>query len=415
MSRARRGWLALGAMAAWAVVPVGPSPLFAAEASTVQPHEEAMRLDQYESAGAERYFMLSLAPAKLPAAAAHDVVIAVDTSASQTGDYREKSIAALEAVLKTLGAQDRVRIVAADVETTELTNGFVAPGDAAGAVAKLRDRVPLGSTDMPAMLSSIVSSFDAEHDTPRAAIYIGDGKSVMNLLDQAEWNDTITELTSAKTPVSSYAIGPECDCELLAALANQTGGNLAIDSDTTRASDAGAFLAKSADGPVAWVTNIALPAGLTAAYPSQTPPLRSDRETILVGRGGVDSASAAVSAETSAGALNFTVPVAAPHEDHAYLAKLVDAAAKDDGARLPIVGLAGLKEVKVLLQSDAHNLTRLAQQAVATGALDQADQLAEKALSLDPTSADAAAGSTRSSEALSGGTSSTESGCEQTP
>jgi hypothetical protein len=386
MSKARRGWLALGAMAGWAIAPVGPSTLLAAE-----PRVEAARLDQYVSGAGEGFFMMSLSPTKLPAETAHDVIIAVDTSASQTGEYRDKSIATAEALLNTLSDQDRVRIVAADVETTDLTDGFVSARDAAGAIAKLRERVPLGSTDMPAMLSGIVDRFDAKSKAPRAALYIGDGKSVANLLDSTEWSSTVDKLNAAQVPVSSYAIGPECDNHLLAALANQSGGNLAIDQETTRATDAAAFLAESADASVAWIEDVTLPAGIKETYPTKTPPLRSDRETILVGRGEVPAGVADVAAQTTAGKLEWSIPAAAPHEDHAYLAKLVSGAEQDGGMSLPTVGLAGLRETQHMLQSDAHNLVRLAQQAVATGALDQAEQLADKALSLDPTSADAAA------------------------
>lgn len=386
MSKARRGWLALGAMAGWAIVPVGPSTLLAAE-----PRVEAARLDQYVSGAGEGFFMMSLPPAKLPAAKAHDVIIAVDTSASQTGEFRDKAIATAEALLKTLGEQDRVRIVAADVETTDLTEGFVPAREAAGAIAKLRERVPLGSTDMSAMLSDIATRFDADSKSPRAALYIGDGKSVVNLLDGSEWKSIVDELTTAQVPVTSYAIGPECDNELLAALANQTGGNLAIDQETTRASEAAAFLAESADASVAWIEDVTLPEGIEESYPTKTPPLRSDRETILVGRGKVAAGTVAVEANTTAGKLAWDIPAGAPHEDHAYLSKLVSSAEPDQGQSLPTVGLAGLQEAQLMFQSDAHGLVRLAQQAVATGALDQAEQLADQALALDPTSNDAAA------------------------
>jgi hypothetical protein len=386
MSRARRGWLARGAMAAWAMTLIGPSTLFAAE-----PREEAARVEQYKNAAGEGYFMLSLPPTQGAASKAHDVVVVIDTSASQTGEFRDKSIETAAALLKSLGAQDRVRVLAADVETTDMTAGFVSAQDAAAAIDKIRARAPLGSTDMPSMLSAVVDRFDAQSDRARAAIYIGDGKSVVNLLDGEEWNQTIAMLTSARVPVTSFAIGPDTDNRLLAALANHTGGNLAIDQETTRAAEAGAFLANSADGAVTWVQGAKLPEGITEAYPSQIPPLRSDRETILIGRGTMAGAAAHVEADTASGPLSWDLPVTAAHDDHAYLEPLVASASSDAGMSLPTVGLAGLREMQVMSQKDAHNLVRLAQQAVATGSLDQGEQLAERALAMDPTSADAAA------------------------
>ncbi len=388
MSHARRGWLALGAMAAGALALIGPSTLLAGE-----PRAEAARLDQYVSASGEGYFMMSLAPAKAAATTAHDVIIVIDTSASQTGAYRDKAIAAVEALVTSLGDNDRVRLLAADVETTDLTEGFVKARDAAvsAAIAKVRERVPLGSTDMPSMLSAVVDRFDADSQAPRAAIYVGDGKSIVNLLDGAEWSASVEMLTTARVPVTSYAIGPERDNRLLAALANQTGGNLAIDQEITRAEDAGAFLANSVAAEVTWIHSTKVPAGVTAIYPSPIPPLRSDRETILVGRGKFDGAVAHVEGVSADGPVSWDIAVSAPHEDHAYLAPLVASADADSGLSLPTVGMAGLQEVKLMLQTDAHSLVRLAQQAVATGSLDQGEQLADRALSLDPTSNDAAA------------------------
>ena len=39
---------------------------------------------------------------------------------------------------------------------------------------------------------------------------------------------TIRELREARASVSSFAVGPRLDTHLLAALANQSGGNLTI-------------------------------------------------------------------------------------------------------------------------------------------------------------------------------------------
>jgi hypothetical protein len=44
-----------------------------------------------------------------------DVLVLMDTSASQVGLYRQDSLAALEALLSGLSDQDRVRLVAVDV------------------------------------------------------------------------------------------------------------------------------------------------------------------------------------------------------------------------------------------------------------------------------------------------------------
>ena len=60
-------------------------------------------------------------------AAAHDVVVLIDTSASQTGDFRDKGLAALDSMLAGLRETDRVQLLAVDLNSVPLTDGeFVA-------------------------------------------------------------------------------------------------------------------------------------------------------------------------------------------------------------------------------------------------------------------------------------------------
>ena len=71
-------------------VSVMPGPSFAAES----------RLATFRTATGEDYFALSLsANAALPATEAQDVVVLFDTSASQTGIYRDDALSALESML----------------------------------------------------------------------------------------------------------------------------------------------------------------------------------------------------------------------------------------------------------------------------------------------------------------------------
>ena len=97
----------------------------------------------------------------LPPAESCDVVIMVDTSASQVGSYREKTLEALQGMLATMGENDRVKLLAVDVNAIPLTAEFVAPNgpEMKAAMAKLRNRVPLGATDLEAALNAAINSF----------------------------------------------------------------------------------------------------------------------------------------------------------------------------------------------------------------------------------------------------------------
>ncbi len=126
------------------------------------------------------------------------------------------------------------------------------------------------------------------------------------------------------------------------------------------------------------------------------PPLRFDRDTIVLGKLAADSLASPVEIELQAESagkrqtMRWSVKPEQPLEDHAYLAKLVDKAAVDGGVKLPTVGSAGLKELRRIASIEAHGYSRLGQQALATGELDAAEQLARVASQLDPMNTEAA-------------------------
>jgi uncharacterized protein with von Willebrand factor type A (vWA) domain len=128
------------------------------------------KLDTYVAAGAETYFAVSLSPnAPLPPAGPRDVVILFDTSASQTSLYREKALSALTALLAGLQRDDRVQLLAVDLDATPLTETFVpAQGpQIEQALVALNQRVPLGATDMPAVLRAAAARFGEDRKSTR--------------------------------------------------------------------------------------------------------------------------------------------------------------------------------------------------------------------------------------------------------
>src|SRR5688500_9931902 len=81
---------------------------------------------------------------------------------------------------------------------------------------------------MEHVLRTAVARFDEGRPAGRTVLYIGDGLSAANLLGTDSFRSLVEMLAKERIPVSSYAIGPQCDARLLAALANQTGGNLYV-------------------------------------------------------------------------------------------------------------------------------------------------------------------------------------------
>ncbi|BBO31781.1 VWA domain-containing protein [Lacipirellula parvula] len=340
-----------------------------------------------------------------------DVVVLFDTSASQQGAYRETALEALKTFAAGLRPTDRLQIVAIDLSARDVTSDFVA-GDSAAvakAVATLGEQAPLGSSDIEAGLDVALEKLEAAKSAHRAVVYIGDGVSMANLLDAPTMGPLVDKLRAARVPVSSYAVGPQVDAQLLAVLANQSGGNLYVaepivwqdekagvsdararEENVRNAQAAAKHLASWSRAAVAWPTKAQLPSELGQSYPTAFPPLRADRDTVIVGQTPAEISkpvSVAVAAVDGDGkAVDFTWAVAPsqPSNDNAFLASLVDAAKQDGGLTLPTLGTAGLTEIARLMGAQSDQLTMLAQKAVATGDREGALQIVEAVLRQDP-------------------------------
>jgi hypothetical protein len=348
------------------------------------------RLATFDSSTGERYFALSLKPDNLgPPAAAYDVVVLFDTSASQAGMYRDDAIAALEAMVGTFGPGDRVKLIAVDLNAIPLTSGFVAPTSAEmqQALRKLDLRTPLGSTDMIAALQGAIDSFGPASTNPRSVVYFGDGVSRANVIESKEFDAIVKDLVANRAAVSSMAIGPSRDGRLLATLANHTGGMLYLDSDQNTGQDAGVAMAQAARGTVMWPVAATLPASVRESYPKQMPPLRADRDSILIGMldaAGTGSLTVTYEANGKAIEQSWKLTPEAPNADFGFLPELVDRSRPNGGLSLPTVGSAGLREAAQVMTSSAEQLAELGGHALRTGDLSSARSAATAAVARDP-------------------------------
>ncbi|MCA9215364.1 MAG: VWA domain-containing protein, partial [Planctomycetales bacterium] len=341
----------------------------------------------YADATGDNYYALSLQPNQtLPSATSHDVLILVDTSASQIGAYRDDSLEAARTLINGLTSTDRVHLAAVDLKVKPMTDGFVTANSKSlkKAFGKLVRRVPLGSTDLVAGLKEAVSKFDRDHTVARRIVYIGDGASRADFASVAQMKELVQTLSANRVSVSSYAIGPERDIEFLAALANNTGGQLYIDAESVTGQQAGSVLANAARVAVLWPTasNVTK---FGEAYPAMVP-LRADRDSVIVGKLSGDAPESV----TLTGKANGTEVklawniIANPNEDYGFLPTLVSNARKNDGASLATVGMAGLDQVRRIVAANAQTLTQLSAQALSVGNKEGAKLLAEEAIRNDP-------------------------------
>ena len=328
---------------------------------------------------------MSLSPgASAAAAGPRDVVFLVDTSASQAGDYRTDAIGTLNSALAGLGPQDRVKLLAVDLNAAALTDGFVAPTgpEMDAALKKLDARVPLGATDMEKAITALAESYQAGSHNARAAVYIGDGMSTAHLLGTETFNQLAEKLAEGRIASSSCPVGPRVDRQLLGALAGNTGGQV-IDMGP----QAGGQLAAAADATVLWPAgDVQWPQGFEV-YPTRMPPLRTDRDTVVIGTySGQGPVQIGMTADGPAGPqqLAWAVQPGAPNEDNNYLVELVDRAKVDGGVSLPLVGSASLAQARQAVNAGIGSLSALARNALASGNLDNAEKLAAEALTRDP-------------------------------
>jgi hypothetical protein len=361
----------------------------------------AARMETFTAVDGREFFALAVMPGaeQKPAAAAagSDLVVLFDTSASQVNQFRDKALDALQFLLGSLTENDRVRLFAVDVDAVPLTNDFVAPAGAEmqAAMEALRARTPLGTTDMQKALTAAVGSFDgAAADRLRSVAYLGDGMSLGNLVAGPDMQLTVDALCAKQVSVNSFAIGPRVDTQLLGVLANHTGGMLLTDSDNFNGKQFGAYLAECTAGLVAWPTKTTLPDSFVETYPAKFPPLRFNRDTVLIGLAKPVASVDVVMDATVLGkpvSLAWKIAPIATADDHSYLPELIELARKDAGISLPTVGSSGLKDMRRLVNVEAYSLLQLGKQAVAVGSYDQAEKLVDEALRLDPANGEAQA------------------------
>ncbi len=247
---------------------------------------------KYETASGDTYLAIGLRAKEMSTAsvARHHVVL-MDTSASQFGEHRSHGFALLQAFLRGLPSDDRVSLLAVDVQAVRLTPEFVAPQSDAvrDALATLRKRVPLGATNFQRAIDAAIEVLPKE--TPATVLYIGDGISSVNLLSSQMVQQSLSAFREQHVPFSSYAVGPKRDLRLLGVMAQHTGGIVMSDpgrdekSKANEADVAGQRLATAANVAVFYPERCEVSGAELSLASEQPLPLRTDRETIVLAKG----------------------------------------------------------------------------------------------------------------------------------
>ncbi|MDR3199467.1 MAG: VWA domain-containing protein, partial [Planctomycetaceae bacterium] len=381
----------------------------------------------YTSPEGTSYVAVGLRGVPIPSTATTEVVFLVDTSASQVGQARHDTLATLHATIKNLPANAQVQILAMDVETESLTAGFVPNGSVElnTALAKLQRRVPLGATDMGKGLETAKKAFTERNaDARRAVVYFGNGRSMAKTVDVPLFEKEVNDYVTARIPFTACAVGVGTNLGLIGAFTNQTGGNL-IDMNTqiqagkdsalvtaldlvlenkeenkTKFVDLPKFpqifgkqIADSVAATIVWPyqDSYAFPEEWEV-YPKTLQPIRSDRETILVGRTNTETLAPLtlkLKGATPGNEMDLTwnfVPNQEPGTaaGNNFLTAVVELAAKDNGLTMPIVGWDSLATIRDGFVANINDQINKADAAVKTGNRNQAMLILNNVLRLDP-------------------------------
>ncbi len=313
-----------------------------------------------------------------------DVAALVDFSASQLdSDVRAKAQAAVAAMVANLPENARVQLFAVSNEVEALTDGYVAVDskELGDAIASLKTRAPLGATDLEKAFTVAADSFDFNENADRSIVFVGRGVSAGAAFNEEVFGETVEKLVDARVPVNAFGVGTTVNEDVLGALANRTGGYVVEQSAT--AEEAGERLAGAATATVYWPEENALTIAGAEVYPSPLPPIRSDRETYVVGKTtealdeNVEISIPATVADGREAEIAWSVAPSASEASNQYLYRLVEDAAADSGATLSIAGSEMLAARQVALNAATDEALELVEQAVEDGNAEDAQRLAD--------------------------------------
>ena len=371
------GWLAALLTMCFAGYPLS--------AATIQ-HTSKAVVDGYRAPDGATYVAVSLKPVTdLPQVSGRDHVLLVDTSASQTGAHRDRMLSVVRQLLQTMRGEDRFLLVAVDSQAAMLSDGFQSPFDVAAdnAVSRLEQRAPLGATDLQAGLRTALANLTESR--PSTVLYLGDGMSTARLLQSSQLGAFLREFQTREVPISSVAIGPNTDLQLLGILAAHTGGVVHFENSEQPqpASELAAQVAQSLRASVVFPTQVASqPEGLQLV-PRQALPIRSDRETVYLGVG-IPAQGGQLALIAGEQEFVWQVDRLTETSTNSYLRPAVERAMNDNGLSLAYAGSRLQSVARDNFITQVAQLTSLGEAAMASRNLKQAEKVALTLRELDP-------------------------------
>ena len=359
-----------------------------ASADSSRPGTDSAITWQYQATGEQDYFAVALRGQRInkQIEGNHHVVILVDTSASQKGEHRKRTLDVLRQTLSQMSDRHQVQIFAIDVQATPLNDDFAAADslDIESAYSTLQRRIPLGASDLYQGLSVAMDALAPQ--STRSIVYFGDGMSAAGIIPPDEMRDLVQRLQKTQTPVHSFAVGPKTDLQLLGSLAQFSGGTVMVDGAVQTSEDSKLIATQfiqAVDIPVEYPASIDFGDSTARIFPKSALPLRSDRETIYIGQGAIPS-HVKVHMQGDA-TQQFVVDAGAASSDNKFLAPLWKRAQFSEGLNVPFAGTSLLEIAQSDFQHHVQQLVALGGQALDARDFQAADEIGLVLNELDPT------------------------------
>lgn len=358
----------------------------------------------YQTQKGETLFALQLKP-KLDAAATQprDLVVVIDTSASQAGMPLDVARKIVEQLAKTAGPDDRIAIWTVNLPsaTKDLTRGLKSvKSDAVASALKVlqESEYASGATDLKEGLAKVLKSFEQRPGRRLALVFLGDGESAYNPLNDADRKALADSMVSQGIAFFSVPLGDTLNSKNLHGLATATGG-AAVRLEKNEGLDKfAARLHQSIAAPIIFPTQIRFGNEVVEYLPTKLPPLRGDVPTLIVGRAKNMSAKLECTIEGTFGGQAVTVkvsePTSPPQLDNYFLVSVIDQWQQAEARELP----AFIRADRALVL--AYEQTRLARDdylmqahwAISQDNIDAAENLFKAVQRIDPNDVEAATG-----------------------
>ncbi|MFO0999148.1 MAG: hypothetical protein U0936_02335 [Planctomycetaceae bacterium] len=328
----------------------------------------------------QQHFAVAIRSSAVPAEIRRHVIL-IDTSASQTGRFRDGSIELLTALIERLPAGHLVKVAAVDTTFEPLTDGFQATGSAElkQSVKSLASRTPMGATDLT---SGLRSAFAEKTSEPMSVLYIGDGISAADQLSLKNLDSLVDDLLKHSVSFHALLLGPSVDTQLPGVLANQTGGTFEQPVSLDAIASAERLAHQMSAAPV-FVKDIEVAGSGLKLAAGDNVALRADRHTVLFGQGS-PSGSLTLSGQSADGSeMVWTSQAGAVKEAGEEVRVLFARAAESDGLNTSVVGLEGLASSSQQFQLTITDSIAAAERFQKAGQKDKALAIVRNALLLD--------------------------------